>query len=202
MENIDFYKLDLDYLKYLQETEKQKRGFTRVPNMEYGKTQKPKFMCGIILQIHGTDYYVPVSSYKIQKPDNFIICADAGHAISSLRFNYMIPVPKEMVTVRKIENEPDRAYRSLLSQELRYCIKHQATIRRLAERTYHRVILGKNPGLVKNSCDFAFLEQKCCEYKCLDSKKSLQNKLLSAQEKADTHNQNVHKEYRSESKSR
>lgn len=66
----------------------------------------------------------------------------------------MIPVPKELTQVREIKTEPNRTYRSLLAQELRYCIKNQDVIRNLAERTYHRVMLGKNLGLVANSCDF------------------------------------------------
>lgn len=71
----------------------------------------------------------------------------------------MFPVPEDLLSERSIVNEPDRAYRALLSQELRYCIKNQETIRHLAERTYKRVLLGKNPGLLANSCDFRLLEQ-------------------------------------------
>jgi protein AbiQ len=125
---------------------------------------KPKFLCGIVLQVNNVDYYVPVTSYKQQKPDNFLIKADNGQVVSSLRFNYMFPIPKKRTSVRSISGEPDRAYRALLAQELRYCIKNQEVIQRLAERTYKRVLLGKNQGLVANSCDFALLEQKCVEY--------------------------------------
>ena len=77
---------------------------------------------------------------------------------------YMFPVPKELVTALIIVKEQDRAYRALIAQELRYCIKNQSTIQHLAERTYKRVLLGKNVGLVVNSCDFLLLEQKCVEY--------------------------------------
>jgi len=87
---------------------------------------------------------VPVTSYKQQKPDNFLIVADNGQTVSSLRFNYMFPIPKEAIAIRVISDEPDRAYRALLAQELRYCIKNQDTIQLLAERTYKRVLLGKD----------------------------------------------------------
>ena len=76
----------------------------------------------------------------------------------------MFPVPNKLVTARVIVKEQDRAYRALLAQELRYCIKNQTTIQHLAERTYKRVLLGKDIGLVVNSCDFLLLEQKCVEY--------------------------------------
>jgi len=162
---LDFYIADMKYVKYLQDAEMDKRGFSRVPNMAYSEKYKPKFLCGIVLLVNKVDYYVPVTSYKQQKPDNFLIVADNGQEVSSLRFNYMFPIPKEMISVRVIADEPDLAYRSLLAQELRYCINKQETIHRLAERTYKRVLLGKDLGLVVNSCDFLFLERKCIEFR-------------------------------------
>jgi protein AbiQ len=164
MDKLNFYTADTDYVQYLQKAEQEKRGFSRVPNMVYSEKYKPKFLCGIVLQVNDIDYYVPVTSYRQQKPDNFLIAADNGQVVSSLRFNYMFPIPKERVAVRVIADESDRAYRALLAQELRYCIKNQEAIQRLAERTYKRVLLGKDPGLVVNSCDFRLLEQKCLEY--------------------------------------
>ncbi|MCI9443040.1 MAG: hypothetical protein HFH15_18050 [Ruminococcus sp.] len=99
------------------------------------------------------DYYVPVTSYKQQKPDNFLIKTPKGQVVSSLRFNYMFPVPAELISVRIIASEPDSAYRALLSQKLRYCIKNQETIRHLAERTYKRVLLEKNAGFISKRAD-------------------------------------------------
>lgn len=48
------------------------RGFTKVPNIEY-LGNLPKFTCGVVLDVHEYKYYVPVSSYKMQKPDNILI---------------------------------------------------------------------------------------------------------------------------------
>ena len=162
MEPLNFYTLDNRYVDYLKKAELEARGFSRVPNMEYGN--KPKFLCGIVLSVNDVNYYVPVTSYKRQQADNFLIYADNGLVTSSLRFNYMFPVPSELLHVRTIENEPDRAYRALLSQELRYCLKNQSKIQYLAQRTYKRVVIGKNPELALNSCDFTLLEKKCIEY--------------------------------------
>ena len=164
MKDLNFYTVDLDYVRFLKEAEIIKRGFSRVPDMDYGPNHKEKFLCGIVLAINDWDYYVPVSSYKIQKPDNFLIYAKTGRVVSSLRFNYMFPVPKELISERIITTEPDTSYRTLLLQELQYCIKNQTTIRKLAERTYRRVLLGKNPGLVANSCDFCLLEKQSLIY--------------------------------------
>ena len=164
MEKLNFYTVDLSYVDLLKESEMNKRGFSRVPNMDYGDQRKPKFLCCIVLQVENTNYYVPVTSYKQQKPDNFLIYGDDGQVVASLRFNYMFPVPKELLKERRITEESDRAYRSLLAQELLYCRKHQEDIMKLAQRTYNRVLLGKNPGLVANSCDFLLLEDTCRSY--------------------------------------
>lgn len=186
MEKLNFFTVAHDYVKLLQEAEIAKRGFSRVPNMEYAG-RKPKFLCGIVLQINGTKYYVPVTSYKEQKPDNFLIKAANGQVVSSLRFNYMFPVPKELLAEREISSEPDKAYRALLSQELRYCIDNQDTIRKLAKRTYKRVLLGKDVGLVKNSCDFLLLEKMCLEYRkqkgYVPAEKNLNSKMSDAKKR-------------------
>ena len=182
MEQLNFYTVDLDYVEFLKKAEVEKRGFTRVPDMDYGQERKPKFLCGIVLQVNNQDYYVPISSYKTQQPDNFLICAANGMVVGSLRFNYMFPVPKELVEERRINNEPDRAYRRLLFQELRFCIQNEAQIRYLAERTYKRVLTGKNPGLVTNSCDFLLLEEQCEAYQ--NRKPSLQEQMDAAEQKA------------------
>lgn len=81
-------------------------------NMEISESQK--FLCGIVLQVNNIDYYVPVTSYTQQKPDNFLIKADNGQVTSSLRFNYMFPIPKELVAERTIAGEPDRAYPGII----------------------------------------------------------------------------------------
>lgn len=164
MDKLNFYTVDLAYVNLLKSAEMSKRGFTRVPNMDYGKNRKPKFLCGVVLNLGNINYYVPVTSCKEQKPDNLLIYSDNGQVVSSLRFNYMFPVPKELLIERQIDSEPDRAYRSLLAQELHYCRKKQDDILHFAERTYKRVLLGKNLGLVANSCDFKLLEEVCMKY--------------------------------------
>ena len=73
-----------------------------------------------------------------------------------------------------MEDEPDHAYRALLAQELRYCIKNQDVIQHLAERTYKRVRLGKDQGLVVNSCAFMLLEEACEAYHLIRGKKTVQ----------------------------
>ena len=49
---LSFYDIDKDYVKYLQKEERNERGFTRVPNIEYPRNL-PKFTCGVVLDVHG-----------------------------------------------------------------------------------------------------------------------------------------------------
>lgn len=165
MDKLKFYILPNSYIEFLQKAETKARGFSRIPNLEYGKNRKQKFVCGIVLKINDTNYFAPVTSYKEKKPDNFLIFNSDGNKVtSSLRFNYMFPVPKEILTLYDFNTINDKKYKLLIEQEYRYCVDNQDDIRKLAYRTYKRVLLGKDKGLVHNSCDFLLLEEKCKEY--------------------------------------
>ena len=63
MDKLNFYTVDLRYVNFLKNVEQEKRGFSRVPNMDYGAQRKPKFLCGVVLQVNSMNYYVPVT-YK------------------------------------------------------------------------------------------------------------------------------------------
>ena len=64
MEKLNFYTVDLDYVNYLKKAEQDKRGFSRVPNMEYGNLRKPKFLCGIVLQVNKLPAFQLYVSYS------------------------------------------------------------------------------------------------------------------------------------------
>lgn len=162
--SLSFYDVDKEYVKYLQEEERKIRGFTRVPNVEYPGSL-PKFTCGVICEIHDCKYYVPVSSYKLQKPDNILIKIDSeryNKIKGSLRFNYMFPIPDTCVTERIIANDPNS---HLLNMEWKFCNKNEDRIRNKARQTYSKVTNRVNENIVNNSCDFLLLEQLCKEYK-------------------------------------
>ena len=161
--SLSFYDIDKDYVRYLQEGEKKERGFTRVPNVEYpGKL--PKFTCGVVLDIHGKKYYVPVSSYKKKQKDNILIIIEGERKNpikGSLRFNYMIPVPDMCITERIISKDPNKI---LLNLEWLFCNDNESKIRNKAKRTYSKVVNKVNEDIVLNSCDFLLLEKLCDSY--------------------------------------
>lgn len=165
MEKLSFYDVDIQYINYLQAEERKHRGFTKVPNIKY--KDKRKFLCGIVLRINELEYYVPISSYKKQKSENFLIIFDDddyNKVKGSLRFNFMIPVPKDCIKERIIKEEKDEKRRIFLHKQLKFINSNVDTIKRRAKRTYLRVINNYSPHLTRNSCDFKFLEEKCREY--------------------------------------
>ena len=161
---LSFYDIDKDYVKYLQKEETNERGFTRVPNVEY-PGNLPKFTCGVVLDINGCKYYVPVSSYKLKKTDNILIRIESeryNKVKGSLRFNYMFPVPDTCIKERIIADDPNKI---LLNLEWKFCNENEAHIRNKAKQTYSKVVNKVTPGIVNNSCDFKFLEKLCATYK-------------------------------------
>ncbi|MDV0447401.1 Endoribonuclease ToxN [Methanosarcinaceae archaeon Ag5] len=165
---LNFYDVSKDYVAYLQESEKEKRGFTKVPNMEY-PGRKQKFLCGIVLQVNGMDYYVPITSHKKQHSESILIYfKNQNDPVGSLRFNFMIPIPKEMATYRDINNEADPKHRVFLAKEHKFIIENKIHIFDKAEKTYQLITQNKNPKLNENSCDFKFLEKRCLEY-CIEN---------------------------------
>lgn len=165
---LDFYNVDRDYIAYLQQAEFQKRGFTRVPNVDY-ESGKQKFICGIVFEAPQTrlKYFVGVTHYRTQKSENFLLIVenDRVPVKGSLRFNYMFPVPTQMVTRKDISGESDMAYKILLSKELKAVNEHADEILSQAHSVYNKIVNRTcSENLLLNSCDFTYLEEKCVEF--------------------------------------
>lgn len=182
MDKLKLYDVSKEYVAFLQAAEIEARGFTRVPNMEYpGREQK--FLCGIVMEINGVQYYVAATSYKKQQSENILIVFpdDTYSPIKgSLRFNFMFPVPSEAVTMRIIDHEPKFSRRIFLAKQLEFFNASVDKIRQKATHTYNKVIHRYSPSLTEQSCDFKLLEAKCLEY-CL-----LHNLKLSKQDQKPT----------------
>lgn len=160
---LSFYDIDKNYVKYLQEEEIKARGFTRVPNVEY-PGRLPKFVCGVVLEIRGYKYYVPVTSYKRNQLDNILIEISSeryNRIKGSLRFNFMFPVPDNCIKERIIANDPNK---TLLNLEWNFCNSNEERIRNKAKQTYSKVINRVNANTINNSCDFLLLESLCTLY--------------------------------------
>ena len=161
-----FYTVELNYIEYLKRSEIETRGFTRVPNMYY-PDRKAKFVCGVVKKINGFKYFAPITSYHTQKSENICIPSpdDAKKYISSIRFNYMFPVPDEYIFPFNFSQIDDLNYKKLVEYEYKFLKSKELQVFAKADDTYRKVISPTGHANLKyNSCDFLLLEQKCLEY--------------------------------------
>ena len=140
---LNFYDIDSKYTNYLRNYD------DKIPYINY--KSRDKFLCGVVLSIHNTNYYVPVSSNRNKYLSSFMIY-DSGEngnkfPISSLRFSFMFPCPIECITQKEYE----------------YCNKHINQIKKKALRIY-QLAKNKNFRTKYNLCDFELLEEKCKQY--------------------------------------
>lgn len=163
---IAFYFVDAEYIEYLKNIEMKSRGFTTVPNVHYAN--RDKFVYGVVLAIHELNYFVPVSSYIKKKQDNILIRIKEHKKekiAGSLRFNFMIPIPKECLIPFDFKTAKiQEAKKVFVEKEYRFCRSNLSSIQKQALRTYYRVVNKTDEVLLKNSCDFKLLEKACESY--------------------------------------
>lgn len=161
---MDFYRINEEYIKFLQRYEKNKRGVTKVPNIRY--TDRNKFAFGAVMQVNGINYYVSVSSFDKKQEANILIrvSGDEKEVKGSLRFNYMVPVPDECIEKLVIKDVEDEKYRLLLNKEYQFCMNNAERIQKKANKIYKIVTTNRKQILTDNSCAFHILEEGCREY--------------------------------------
>lgn len=161
---MDFYRINEEYIKFLQRYEKDKRGVTKVPNIRY--TDRNKFAFGAVMQVNGINYYVSVSSFDKKQEANILIRVpgDEKEVKGSLRFNYMVPVPDECIEKLVIKDVEDEKYRLLLNKEYQFCMNNAERIQKKANKIYKVVTTNRKQILTDNSCAFHILEDGCREY--------------------------------------
>lgn len=161
---IDFYYIDEKYIEYLKLMECNIRGFTRVPNVQY-HSGNTKFFYGAVLSVNGIQYYVPVSSKLHNRQDDLIIkIKSKSNSVGTLRFQYMIPVPKQCLSLLIRDELNNRVQQERIRKELAFCRRNRERIERQALKTYERVITSVSEELVHNSCDFKLLESAYYDY--------------------------------------
>jgi len=156
---LNFFEIEGAYITYLQNIDK------RVPKVDYSAVGlHDKFLCGIVLKVNEYDYFAPISSFKISQRTNIIIKDDNGKDVASIRFSFMIPVPSDVVSLKRIADEVSPQYRMLLNMELRFCRRNASAIYSRARFVYDAATVKKDPLMLKICCDFKSLEAACAEY--------------------------------------
>jgi protein AbiQ len=157
MNMINFYEVDKNYIKYLQQYE------PKIPNMEYHTNQK--FVCGIVLRINQYNYYAPISSNKKKQRTNILIKDLDGTTLSSIKFSFMFPANFNYLKKMNFQDirKQDPAYYNLLLKEYDFCKSNQSKIESRAKQVYK---MGCNPDhyCYNVCCKFHLLEQKYRDY--------------------------------------
>lgn len=154
MEKLKFYEVDKAYVSFLKKVD------SKIPNIAYDKHDK--FICGVLLNIDGMNYYAPISSFNRQQRTNILIKNGKGKVTSSIRLSFMFPVPNDQIRMMDFSKE-EGFYKYLLMEELEFCNRHADEIRDKAEYIYRSVLRGDE--LMKtNCCDFKKLEMAYAQF--------------------------------------
>ena len=163
MNKLNFYKINDKYVKYISK-------FDNKISRSYAEKARRPFI-GIVLNVEGILYFAPFTSPKKKhlKMKNTIdfLKIDEGK-LGAINFNNMIPIPKEECIKIDVENEKDKAYKTLLYKQIKWCNKKKNAdmILNRAKNLYSRVLNKKTPmTVIERCCDFKLLEEKSKEYK-------------------------------------
>lgn len=153
---IKFYDIDENYVKFLQKIDRQ------IPNIHYSTNNK--FVCGVVLNIGGIEYYAPIS-HTTKKYQTSLLIYDKETPISSIRFSFMLPACLDVLKIKNFKEiaKIDQHYADILSAEYKYCKNNIDIICQKANAVY-KIGCNKNHKLNYTCCDFKKLEEHYMEY--------------------------------------
>ena len=173
---MQLYSVSDEYINFL------KSKFPRVySNKEDTRVHTRKYL-GVVIVIDAHKYYIPLSSPK-EKHDYIIIdgkkmirkdslivmrivsgTGENRELKGTLQIGTMIPVPDAEIELYDVDNEPDRAYKDLVNEEIIYIRKHEKAIIRNAKIVYSKRKAGEENRVVQNCLDFIAIEAECDRY--------------------------------------
>lgn len=167
MKNLYLIRVNEKYVEYLKQFD------VKVQDNLNEKKNKPYL--GVLLERENKKYFVPLSSPKRKHQkfielenknklpiDIFLIKeTEDNKLIGVLNLNNMIPVTDEVIEYFNIKEDKDY---SLLKKEYIYCIKNQNELIKRANKIYDLVTKHNKLSLIKRSCGFKLLEEKCEEF--------------------------------------
>ena len=164
MNELLFYTIDKEYIKYLSEFD---------CHVSYNKDEKvhSRPYLGIVLEIKKYKYFVPMYSYKehYNKYKNnssfFFVYDKKDRPLAIIKFSAMIPVPEKCSVVKLLEyNNLDNKYKNLISAEYRYINSNKKEVYKRSKKMYNMVTNNKKNFFKTIACDFKLLERKAKKY--------------------------------------
>ena len=144
-----FYIVSDEYVDYLLKIESHV-----MQNKPQERTYHRKYV-GILTEINGFKYFVPMSSPKDKDYENgkikknnltTIYLRSKEKLYGTLRFNSMIPVPESELSLYKINDEGDFSYKLLMLAEYNFCKENRDKIEKR-----QKIFMKKNVILLKKS---------------------------------------------------
>ncbi|MDE6530947.1 MAG: type III toxin-antitoxin system ToxN/AbiQ family toxin, partial [Lachnospiraceae bacterium] len=178
---IRLYKVDLNYIKYLNSVDNRVQFH---PNKPDSYNQNRPYI-GIVLSIKGKQYYAPLEHPRLQhqqlKSNLHIIKINNGkHGIIGL--NNMIPVPTSQLISFDISQDPQK---KILTAQYLFCKKNYNMINACANQVYQNR-LNPNSFEQKVYCNFQKLEVAASLYKAQQ-----QQSQVTAQQNQPSSNHNL-----------
>lgn len=183
--DIKLYIIDTNYITYLKSNKVLHRVLENKDDCFVRK------YIGIVLNINGFKYYVPLSSPKEDKdyiilngiktirksivPIIRIISKDINgndELKGTIKFSSMIPVPDSVITYYDFSKETDNDYRILVEKEYEFIKSNKDTILKNAsilynQKTKENILFKdtKKPGYLESTVDFILAEKMHNTYK-------------------------------------
>lgn len=164
-----FYIVSDEYISYLSKIENHV-----MKNKPEERTYHRKYV-GILTEINGFRYFVPMSSPKDKDYENgkikknnltTIYMRSKDKLYGTLRFNCMIPVPPSELTEYKINDEGDFSYKMLMLAEYSFCKDNREKIEKTAKNLYGKKCNSTEQEfpIGKIVIDFKKVEEACNDY--------------------------------------
>ena len=165
-----FVAVSDNYIAYLQTSEPHV-----MPNKTNTRIYHRKYI-GIIEELNGFKYFVPLSSPKAHdylsngkiKKDSLVTIhiKDNKNLFATLKFNNMIPVPESEIINFDLNSEGDLKYKLILLNELFFIRKNGYKIEATAKNLYKAKVNQSNEPASKQAVlnitlDFSKLEKLC-----------------------------------------
>ena len=159
MKNFKLQYIDEEYIKYLIQFDS---------NIAYNKVATRPYI-GIVYTYNNFNYFAPLSSPKPKhiniNPKAIDIFKIKDGELGVVNINNMIPTPIENLT-EVLPTITDEKYKKMLEQQLTYLNNHKAELYKKInhfQNMFRKGHLSEN--ILKRSCDFILLEEKCKCYK-------------------------------------
>lgn len=176
---LKIYSVSDKYINYLR------KDFPNVYSNKENRRKHTRKYIGVVLELEGYHYYVPMSSpkdsdYQIAGENRvikksiipiirIIVRNSKGQKElkGTLRISHMIPVPASELELYDYENEEDLTYKDLIHDEIIFIRKNKDKIMKNAQVMYkQKMNQDESAGYIKSVLPFKQLEEMSDSFHC------------------------------------